>query len=98
MDNGKRGKKPVAQDTGSPGRIKKAAGWLSVLAGSTLGFYIGIWRMFLPSLFNLLVACKEGRLTVGLVILTFAECWLALTIGGLIWTIGYMIKCMLDVG
>lgn len=98
MEHGKRDRKPAVQNTDTPGRVKKTAGWISVLTGSALGFYIGIWRMFLPSLFGLLVAFREGRLTFSFIIFTFAKCWLALTIGGLIWTIGYMIKCMLDVG
>lgn len=98
MEYGKQDKKPAEKNTHTPGKIKKIAGWLSVLTGSAFGFYIGLWRMFLPSLFGLLAACREGRLTLSFVIFTFAKCWLALTISGLIWTIGYMIKCMLDVG
>lgn len=94
----KHNRESAGQNMGTPGKVKKAAGWLSVLAGSALGFYIGICRILVPSLFGLLLACKEGRLTITYIIFTFAKCWLALTISGLIWTIGYMIKCILDVG
>lgn len=77
-------------------RIRKAAGYLSVLLGSILAVYVGIWRMIIRPLAGLYLAFKAGELTVFYVITTVVKCWLSLTVGGLIWSVGYMVKCMLD--
>lgn len=77
-------------------KIRKAAGDLSVLLGSVLAVYVGIWRMLLKPLAGLYLACKAGELTIFYVAVTLIKCWLSLTVGGLIWSIGYMVKCMLD--
>lgn len=76
--------------------MKKAAGWLSVFLGTVLGFYIGIWKMLIKPLLGLYVSFRAGEVTIVLIIVTAVKCWLSLTVGGLIWSIGYMIKCMLD--
>ncbi len=76
--------------------MKKAAGWLSVFFGTVLGIYIGIWRMLVKPLLGLYVSFCSGEVTIVLLIATAVKCWLSLTVGGLIWSIGYMIKCMLD--
>lgn len=91
-------KEPAGRNMGISGKVKKAIGWLSVLAGSALGFYIGVCRMFLPSLLGLVTTCMENRLAIAPIIFTLVKCWLALTMNGLIWLIGYKIKCKLDVG
>lgn len=77
-------------------RIKKAAGYLSVLAGTILAVYVGIWRMIVRPLLGLYLTFKSGEMTVFYVAVAVIKCWLSLTVGGLIWSIGYMIKCMLD--
>lgn len=76
--------------------MKKAAGWFSVFLGTVLGFYIGIWRMLIKPLLGLYISFRTGEVTIVLLIATAVKCWLSLTVGGLIWSIGYMIKCMLD--
>lgn len=77
-------------------RIKKAAGYISVLLGTVLALYVGIWRMLIRPLAGLYLAYKAGELTLLYVAVTFIKCWLSFTISGLIWSIGYMFKCMLD--
>lgn len=77
-------------------RIRKAAGYLSVLLGSVLAVYVGIWRMIIRPLAGLYLTCKAGELTFVYVAGVVLKCWLSLTVGGLIWSIGYMVKCMLD--
>lgn len=77
-------------------KIRKVAGDLSVLLGSVLAVYVGIWRMLLKPLAGLYLAYKAGDLTIFYVAVTLIKCWLSLTVGGLIWSIGYMVKCMLD--
>ncbi len=77
-------------------KLKKAAGYLSVLLGTVLAVYAGIWRMIVRPLAGLYMAFRAGELTVVCVIAAFIKCWLSMTVGGLIWCIGYMIKCMLD--
>ncbi len=78
------------------GKIRKAAGYFSVLLGSVLAVYVGIWRMIIRPLAGLYLAVKAGELTVFYVITVFIKCGLSLTVGGFIWSVGYMIKCMLD--
>ncbi len=77
-------------------RIKKAAGYISVLLGTVLALYVGIWRMLIRPLAGLYLAYKAGELTLLYVAVTIIKCWLSFTISGLIWSIGYMFKCMLD--
>lgn len=77
-------------------RIKKITGWMSVLAGSLLALYVGLWVMIIKPLARLYVAYKSGQVSVLLVVVTVIKCWLSLTVAGLIWSIGYMIKCKLD--
>lgn len=79
-------------------RIRKAAGHFSVLLGSVLAVYVGIWRMIVRPLVGLYLAFKAGELTVFYVVTTIVKCWLSLTVGGLIWSVGYMVKCILDAG
>lgn len=77
-------------------KIRKAAGYVSVLVGTVLAVYVGIWRMIIKPLVGLYLAYKSGEVTVFYVVVTVIKCWLSLTVSGLIWSIGYMIKCMLD--
>lgn len=77
-------------------RVRKAAGYLSVLLGSVLAVYVGIWRMIIRPLAGLYLAYQAGVLTFFYVAAALIKCWLSLTVGGLIWSIGYMVKCMLD--
>lgn len=77
-------------------RIRKAAGYVSVLLGSVLAVYVGIWRMMIRPLAGLYLTCKAGELTVFYVAVTIVKCWLSLTVVGLIWSVGYMVKCILD--
>ncbi|MDE7311212.1 MAG: hypothetical protein K2N87_06255 [Eubacterium sp.] len=77
-------------------RVRKAAGYLSVLLGSVLAVYVGIWRMIIRPLAGLYLAYQAGELTVVYVAAALFKCWLSLTVGGLIWSVGYMVKCMLD--
>ena len=89
-------KKNAVKATGVMDKIRKAAGYLSVLLGTILALYIGGWKMFIKPLVKLYLAYKTGEITILFVIFTAVKCWLSLTVGGLIWSIGYMIKCMLD--
>lgn len=77
-------------------KMKKAAGYASVLLGTVLAVYIGFWKMIVKPLAGLYLAYKAGELTVFYVIATLLKCWLSMTVGGLIWSIGYMVKCVLD--
>lgn len=77
-------------------RIKKAAGCLSVLLATVLAAYVGIWGMAVKPLVGLYLAYKAGELTFFCVVAALIKCWLSLTVGGLIWSIGYMVKCVLD--
>ncbi len=77
-------------------RIKKAVGYCSVLLGTVLAVYVGIWRMMIRPVAGLYLAYKAGELTVLYVAGAVIKCWLSLTVGGLIWSIGYMVKCILD--
>lgn len=77
-------------------KIRKAAGCISVLLGSVLAVYVGIWRMIIRPLAGLYLAVKAGELTVFYFITVLIKCGLSLTVGGFIWSVGYMIKCMLD--
>lgn len=76
--------------------LKKAAGWCSVIAGTVLAAYVGIWKMLIKPLMGLYLAYQAGELTVFYIIAAVIKCWLSFTVGGLIWSIGYMVKCMLD--
>lgn len=77
-------------------RIRKAAGYFSLLLGSVLAVYVGIWRMIIRPLAGLYLTYKAGELTIFYAVAALVKCWLSLTVGGLIWSIGYMVKCMLD--
>lgn len=77
-------------------KIKKAAGNLSVLLGTVLAVYVGFWRMIVKPLAGLYLTYQAGELTVIYVAAVIVKCWLSLTVGGLIWSVGYMVKCMLD--
>lgn len=77
-------------------KLKKAAGNLSVLLGTVLAVYVGFWRMIVKPLAGLYLTYQAGELTVIYVAAVIVKCWLSLTVGGLIWSIGYMVKCMLD--
>ncbi|KAI4452003.1 hypothetical protein C823_006571 [Eubacterium plexicaudatum ASF492] len=77
-------------------KIRKAAGYFSVLLGSVLAFYVGIWRMLIRPLAGLYLAVLAGELTVFYVVITLIKCGLSLTVSGFIWSVGYMVKCILD--
>ncbi len=77
-------------------RIKKAAGYFCVLLGSVLAVYVAIWKMIIRPLAGLYLTYKAGELTVFYVAAVIVKCWLSLTVGGFIWSIGYMVKCILD--
>ncbi len=77
-------------------KIRKAAGYFSVLLGSVLAIYVGIWRMIIRPLAGLYLAVKAGELTVAYAVAALIKCGLSLTVGGFIWSVGYMVKCMLD--
>lgn len=96
MENGKRGKEPAARTAGTLGRVKKAAGLLSVLLATVLAGYVGIWKMLIQPLAGLYLTYQAGQLTVVYIVLAVLKCWLSLTVAGFIWSIGYMVKCMLD--
>lgn len=96
MENEKKGGGSVKTETDSLARIKKAAGWFSVLFGTALAVYAGIWKMLIKPLAGLYLAYKAGQLTVFYAAISLIKCWLSLTVTGFIWSIGYMIKCMLD--
>ncbi len=69
---------------------------LSVLLGTVLAVYVGIWKMIVKPVAGLYIAYKTGQLTFLFVVIALVKCWLSLTVCGLIWSVGYMIKCMLD--
>ncbi len=69
---------------------------LSVLLGTVLAVYVGIWKMIVKPVAGLYIAYKTGQLTFLFVAAVLVKCWLSLTVCGLIWSVGYMIKCMLD--
>lgn len=96
MEKEKRGKESITKTTGFMVRIKKAAGFLCVLSATLLAGYVGIWKMLIQPLAGLYLAYKAGQLTVAYVVLSVLKCWLSLTVAGLIWSVGYMVKCMLD--
>ncbi len=77
-------------------KIRKAAGYLCVLLGSVLAVYVGIWRMIIRPLAGLYLAVKAGELTIFYVITVLVKCGLSLTVSGFIWSVGYMLKCILD--
>ena len=62
-------------------RIRKAAGHLSVLLGSILAVYVGIWRMLIRPLAGLYLTYRAGELTIFYVVVTIVKCWLSLTVG-----------------
>ncbi len=92
----KKDKKPAVKAAGFEMKLRKAAGFLSVLVGTLLALYIGVWKMIIKPLAKLYVVYRAGQLTILFLIVTVIKCWLSLTVVGLIWSIGYMIKCMLD--
>ena len=77
-------------------RGKKLLGYLAVLVGTVLAVYVGIWLMVVKPLMALYVSWKLKKLHWVLVLIAFIKCRLSLTVLGLIWSIGYMIKCILD--
>lgn len=77
-------------------KIKKAAGYLSVLLGTALAVYVGFWRMIVKPLAGLYLTFRAGELTFFYIAGVVIKCWLSLTVSGLIWSVGYMVKCMLD--
>ena len=95
MEKGKREKESVPK-VDSFVKMKKAAGWCSVLFATVLAVYVGIWKMLIQPLAGLYLAYRAGQLTVIYVVLALVKCWLSLTVTGFIWSIGYMVKCMLD--
>lgn len=96
MEHEKKGGESAGTETDSIAKIKKAAGWFSVLLGTVLAVYAGIWKMLIKPLAGLYLAYRAGQLTVFYVVISLIKCWLSLTVTGFIWSIGYMIKCMLD--
>lgn len=96
MEKENRGKESITKTTGFIIRIKKAAGLFSVLFATVLAGYVGIWKMLIQPLAGLYLTYKAGELTVVYVVLSVLKCWLSLTVAGLIWSAGYMVKCMLD--
>lgn len=77
-------------------KLRKAAGRLSVLLGSVLAFYFGLWKMLIKPLAGVYLTYKAGELTFLYVVGALLKCWLSFTVTGLIWSIGYMLKCILD--
>ena len=95
-EKGKRDKKTADRAARLTIMLRKAAGFLSVLLGTVLALYIGVWKMIVKPLLKLYLTWRTGQLTLLIVIITVLKCWLSLTVAGLIWSAGYMIKCMLD--
>ena len=77
-------------------KIKKAAGYVSVPLGTVLAVYVGFWKMIVKPLAGLYLTYRAGELTILYIAGVVVKCWLSLTVGGLIWSVGYMVKCMLD--
>lgn len=92
----KRDKKPVDKAAWLAVRLRKAAGFLSVLLGTVMALYIGVWKMIVKPLLKLYLTWRAGQLTLLIIVITILKCWLSLTVAGLIWSAGYMIKCILD--
>jgi len=96
MEREKRVKEPVKKQDGFLRRVKWAAGWCSVLLGTALAVYAGLWLLFAKPLISLYVAYKAGELRLMLIVVTAVKCWLSFTVAGAIWTVGYIGKCMLE--
>lgn len=52
--------------------------------------------MLIKPLAGVYLTYKAGELTFLYIVGALLKCWLSFTVTGLIWSIGYMLKCILD--
>lgn len=87
---------PVEEKKGFRYRMKHIVGWCSLLLGTVLAVYVGIWLMLIKPLIGLYMSYKAGKLHFMLVVVAVLKCWLSLTVAGTIWTVGYIGKCKFE--